>query len=184
LEGVVTALNREGKRTRGWEPVEVNGRVVRKGKPAAERTAVTVRRVPLQPINEGTVVYNRRKAKGRTHVARPEAEHVVVEKYCEPISSREEMDELRHLAAEIEGEAPCIAPKDRGQRTIRGIGLNRGRGPIHRPWRQRASLRPAGDASGVYNAAAMQGTLRGLVGMGAGPRRGQPPECPVHDILA
>jgi DNA-binding PadR family transcriptional regulator len=47
--GVVGALDREGKRTRGWEPVEVNGRVVRKGKPAAEWTSVTVKRVLLQP---------------------------------------------------------------------------------------------------------------------------------------
>jgi site-specific DNA recombinase len=104
--GVVRALNREGKWTREWEPVEVNGRVVRKGKPPAEWTAVTVKRVLLQPINEGTLVYNRRQAKGRTHAARPEEEHVVVEGYCEPVFSHEEMAELRNLAAEIEGEAP------------------------------------------------------------------------------
>ena len=45
--GVTVALNREGSRTRGWEPVASNGRVVRKGKPATEWTAVSVKRVLL-----------------------------------------------------------------------------------------------------------------------------------------
>lgn len=103
---MVTALNREGSRTREWEPVEANGRVVRKGKAPAEWTGVTVKRVLLQPINGGTLVYNRRQAKGRRHVARPEEEHVMEEDYCEPIFTKEEMEELRQLAAEIEGEAP------------------------------------------------------------------------------
>nr|MDA8218529.1 recombinase family protein [Dehalococcoidales bacterium] len=104
--GVTIALNHEGRRTRGWEPAEKNGRTARKGKPPSEWTPTTVKRVLLQRINEGTLVYNRRQAKGRTHAPRPEEEHVVVEDYCEPIFSREEMAEVLRIAAEIEGEPP------------------------------------------------------------------------------
>src|SRR5919204_3817415 len=86
--GVVMALNREGKRTRGWDPVEREGRIVRKGYAAEEWTPVSVKRVLLQPINTGTLVYNRRQVKGRTHVPRPADEHVVVEGFCEPIFTR------------------------------------------------------------------------------------------------
>ncbi|GIW07539.1 MAG: serine recombinase [Dehalococcoidia bacterium] len=106
---VALALNREGKRTRGWAPVERDGRVVRKGKPPAEWAPETVKRVLLQPINVGTLVYNRRRPQGRTHVARPAEEHVVVEGFCAPIFTREEMDELLRIAAEIEGEPPARA---------------------------------------------------------------------------
>ena len=104
--GVTIALNHEGRHTRGWEPAEKNGRTARKGKPPSEWTPTTVKRVLLQRINEGTLVYNRRQAKGRTHAPRPEEEHVVVENYCEPIFSREEMAEVLRIAAEIEGEPP------------------------------------------------------------------------------
>jgi len=89
----VTALNRQGKQTRG-------------GEPPAEWTAVTVKRVLLQPINNGTLVYNRSQARGRTHVPRPEEEHIVVAGFCEPIFTHEETAELREIAAEIEGEPP------------------------------------------------------------------------------
>lgn len=41
-----------------------------------------------------------------TAVPRPADEHVVVENLCEPIFSREEMDELLRVAAEIEGTPP------------------------------------------------------------------------------
>jgi site-specific DNA recombinase len=105
--GVAVALNREGKRTRGWAPVERDGRVVRKGHAAEEWTAVSVKRVLLQPINTGTLVYNRRQAKGKTHVPRPADEHVVVEGFCEPIFTCEEMDELLRAGAEIEGTPPA-----------------------------------------------------------------------------
>lgn len=71
-----------------------------------EWTPTTVKRVLLQRINEGTLVYNRRQAKRRTHAPRPEEEHVVVEGYCEPIFSREEMAEVLRIAAEIEGSRP------------------------------------------------------------------------------
>ncbi len=100
--GVAVGLNRSGLRTRGREPVERDGRVVRKGHAPGEWTAVSVKRVLLQPINAGTPVYNRRGVKGKTAVPRPADEHVVVEGFCEPIFSREEMDELARVAAEIE----------------------------------------------------------------------------------
>ena len=105
--GVAVALNREGVRTRGWAPMERDGRVVRKGKPPSEWAPQSVRRVLLQPANAGTLAYNRRRARGRTHVARPASEHVLVEGYCEPIFSAEEADELRRIAAEIEGTPPA-----------------------------------------------------------------------------
>lgn len=101
--GVTVALNGEGLRTRGWESLMQNGRVARKGKPPAGWTTVTVKRILLQRINEGTLVYNRRRIKGKTSVPRPTDEHIVVENYCEPIFSREEMAELLDLAAKIEG---------------------------------------------------------------------------------
>lgn len=104
--GVAIALNREGRRTRGWESVERDGRVVRKGHAPGDWTAVSVKRVLLQPINTGTLVHNRRAVKGKTAVPRPADEHVVVEGYCEPILSQEEMGGLLRVAAEIEGEAP------------------------------------------------------------------------------
>ena len=104
--GVAVALNREGRRTRGWPAVERNGHAVRKGHAPAEWTPVSVKRVLLQPINAGTLVYNRRQAQGKTHVPRPAGEHVVVEGFCLPIFSRDELDELRRLAAEIEGVPP------------------------------------------------------------------------------
>jgi Recombinase zinc beta ribbon domain len=63
--------------------------------------------VLLQPINTGTLVYNRRQVKGRTHVPRPTDEHVVVEGFCDPIFARDEMDELLQFAAEIEGAPPA-----------------------------------------------------------------------------
>lgn len=104
--GVTIALNRAGLRTRGWTALERDGRSVRKGHAADEWTPTSVKRILLQPINAGTMVYNRRQAKGRTHVPRPEEEHVVVEGFCEPIFSREEMDELLRVAMEIEGTPP------------------------------------------------------------------------------
>lgn len=85
--GVAVALNRAGLRTRGWDPVAREGRIVRKGHAPDEWTAVSVKRVLLQPINAGTLAYNRRTVKGRTAVARPAEEHVVVEGFCEPISA-------------------------------------------------------------------------------------------------
>src|SRR5579884_3035979 len=69
--GVAVALNRAGLRTRGWEPVEREGRIVRKGHAPDEWTPVSVKRVLLQPINAGTLVYNRRTVKGKTAVPRP-----------------------------------------------------------------------------------------------------------------
>ena len=107
--GVAVALNRQGFRTRGWEPVEREGRVVRKGHAPAEWTSVSVKSVLLQPINAGTLVYNRRTVKGKTAVPRPAEEHVIVEGFCEPIFTREEMDELLRVAAEIEGTPPGTA---------------------------------------------------------------------------
>ncbi len=104
--GVAVALNREGVRTRGWEPVERDGRLVRKGHAPAEWTPTSVKRVLLQPINAGTLVYNRRRTKGKTAVARPAEEHVVVEHFCEPIFTPEELDELRRVAAEVAGTPP------------------------------------------------------------------------------
>jgi site-specific DNA recombinase len=104
--GVAAALNRAGLRTRGWDAVAREGRIVRKGHVAGEWTPVSVKRVLLQPINAGTLVYNRRTVKGRTAVARPRDEHVVVEGFCEPIFSRSEMDELVRVGAEIEGTPP------------------------------------------------------------------------------
>lgn len=104
--GVTVALNRAGVRTRGWEPADTNGRTARKGHASEEWTPTSVKRVLLQPINAGTLVYNRRTVKGRTHAPRPEEEHAVVEDYCEPIFSREEMAEVLRIAAEIEGEPP------------------------------------------------------------------------------
>ena len=104
--GVAFALNREGLRTRGWDPLEREGHVIRKGHAPDEWTSTSVKRVLLQPINAGTLVYNRRQAKGRTHVPRPEEEHVVVDEFCEQIFSREEMEEVLRIAAEIEGEPP------------------------------------------------------------------------------
>jgi len=62
--------------------------------------------VLLQRINEGTLVYNRSRPVGRTHAARPAEEHVVVEGFCEPIFSREELAEVTSLASEIEGTPP------------------------------------------------------------------------------
>ncbi len=100
--GVAVTLNREGVRTRGWEPVERQGRVVRKGHAPGEWTPWSIKRVLLQRINEGTLVYNRRDASGRTIVARPDDEHIVVPEYCEPIFSHEEMDELLRVASEME----------------------------------------------------------------------------------
>ncbi|MDA8217217.1 MAG: recombinase family protein, partial [Dehalococcoidales bacterium] len=104
--GVAIALNRAGLRTRGWEPLERDGRVIRKGHAPEEWTPTSVKRVLLQPINAGTLVYNRRTVKGKTSVPRPAEEHVVVESFCDPIFSREEMDELLRVAAEIEGTPP------------------------------------------------------------------------------
>ena len=104
--GVTVALNRAGLRTRGWEAIERDGRLVRKGHAPAEWTAVSVKRVLLQRINEGTLVYNRRRAKGRTSADRPAAEHVVVEGFCEPIFTREELAELQRVAIEIAGTPP------------------------------------------------------------------------------
>lgn len=104
--GVTVALNRAGLRTRGWEPVARDGRTIRKGHAPAEWTAVSVKRVLLQPINDGTLVYNRRRVIGRVAVDRPEDEHVVVEGFCEPIFAREELAELRRVAKEIEGTPP------------------------------------------------------------------------------
>jgi site-specific DNA recombinase len=104
--GVAVALNREGRRTRGWPALERNGHLLRKGHAPAEWTPVSVKRVLLQPINAGTLVYNRRRASGKTHIPRPSGEHVVVEGFCAPIFSREELDELRRLAAQIGGEPP------------------------------------------------------------------------------
>lgn len=104
--GVAVALNREGRRTRGWPPVERNGRVVRKGKPPAEWTPVSVKRVLLQSINAGALVYNRRQARGKTHVPRPAEEHIVVDDFCAPIFSHEEMAAVLRLATEIQEEPP------------------------------------------------------------------------------
>lgn len=104
--GVAVALNRAGFRTRGWEPEERDGRLVRKGHAPAEWTSTSVKRVLLQPINDGTLVYNRRRTKGKTAVARPAEEHVVVEHFCEPIFTPEELDELRRVAVEIAGTPP------------------------------------------------------------------------------
>jgi site-specific DNA recombinase len=101
--GVAVSLNRAGYRTRGWESVERDGRVVRKGHEPAEWVPVSVKRVLLQSINTGTLVYNRHQVKGRTAVPRPVEEHVVVPDFCEPIFSREEMGELLRVAKEIEG---------------------------------------------------------------------------------
>jgi DNA invertase Pin-like site-specific DNA recombinase len=72
--GVAVAPNRAGMRTRGWEAVEREGRIVRKGHAPGEWTAVSVKRVLLQRINAFTLVYNRRTVKGRTAVARPSDE--------------------------------------------------------------------------------------------------------------
>jgi len=105
-----------GRRTRGWPALERNGHVVRKGHAPAEWTPVSVKRVLLQPINAGTLVYNRRQARGKTHVPRPVGEHVVVEGFCAPIFSLEEFDDLRRLAAEIEGERPARAKARRAPR--------------------------------------------------------------------
>jgi site-specific DNA recombinase len=107
--GVAVALNRAGLRTRGWEPLERDGRLVRKGHAPGEWTPVSVKRVLLQPINAGNLVYNRRRAKGKTHAPRPAEEHVVVEGFCEPIFSREEMDDLLRVAADIGGTPPRAA---------------------------------------------------------------------------
>ncbi|MBI3971829.1 MAG: recombinase family protein [Chloroflexi bacterium] len=104
--GVAVALNRSGLRTRGWEPLERDGRVVRKGHAAEEWTPTSVKRVLLQPINAGTRVYNRRRAKGRTSAPRPADEHVVVEDFWEPIFSRAERDHVLRVAAEIESTPP------------------------------------------------------------------------------
>lgn len=51
--------------------MERDRRVVRKGKPPEEWTAVSVKRVLVQPINAGTLVYHRRRANGKTHVPPP-----------------------------------------------------------------------------------------------------------------
>jgi site-specific DNA recombinase len=104
--GVAVALNRASLRTRGWQPVERDGRIVRKGHAPEEWTAVSVKRVLLQPINAGTLVYNRRTVKGKTAVPRPIEDHVVVENFCEPIFTRPEMDDLLRVATEIEGTPP------------------------------------------------------------------------------
>jgi site-specific DNA recombinase len=104
--GVAVALNRAGMRTRGWEPIERNGRTIRKGHAPAEWTPVSVKRVLLQPINDGTLVYNRRRVVGRAAIARPEDEHVVVEGFCAPIFAREELAELRRVAKEIAATPP------------------------------------------------------------------------------
>lgn len=106
--GVAVALNRAGLRTRGWGPIERNGRPIRKGHAPAEWTSVSVKRVLLQPINDGTLVYNRRRVIGRVAVDRPEDEHVVVEGFCAPIFTSEEMAELRRVAKEIEGTPPRL----------------------------------------------------------------------------
>lgn len=104
--GVAIALNREGSRTRGWGPIERDGRPIRKGHAPEEWTPVSVKRVLLQRINEGTLVYNRHRPSGRTYAPRPAEEHIVVEGFCEPIFSREELAEVVRLAAEIEGTPP------------------------------------------------------------------------------
>lgn len=52
--GVTIALNRAGLRTHGWEALERDGRIVRKGHAAEEWTPTSVKRVLLQPINAGT----------------------------------------------------------------------------------------------------------------------------------
>ncbi len=106
--GVAVALNRAGFRTRGWEPEERDGRLVRKGHAPAEWTPTSVKRVLLQPINDGTLVYNRRRTKGKTAVARPAEEHVVVKYFCEPIFTPEQLDELRRVAEEIAGTPPGV----------------------------------------------------------------------------
>ncbi|MPZ50970.1 MAG: hypothetical protein GEU75_17000 [Dehalococcoidia bacterium] len=105
--GVARALNREGKRTRGWDPVERDGRTVRKGKPPQEWTSVSVKRVLLQPLNAGVLVYNRRRVNGKTSTPRPPEEHVVVENFCEPIFTRKQMEEIVRVASEIEGKPPA-----------------------------------------------------------------------------
>src|SRR5581483_6420761 len=107
--GVALALNRQVLRTRGWEPLEREGRLVRKGHAPAEWTPTSVKRVLLQPINAGTQVYNRRTVKGKTAVPRPADEHVIVEEFCAPLFSREQMQELLQVAAEIEGTPPRTA---------------------------------------------------------------------------
>jgi hypothetical protein len=106
---VAVALNKAGLRTRGWEPLESEGRIVRKGHAPEEWTPVSVKRVLLQPINAGTLVYNRRTVKGKTAVARPAADNVIVEDFCEPIFSRSEMDELLRVAAQSERTPPRTA---------------------------------------------------------------------------
>ena len=65
-----------------------------------------MKRVLLQPINAGTLVYNRRTVKGKMAVPRPAEDHVVVVDLCEPIFSRHEMEELRRVASDIEGKPP------------------------------------------------------------------------------
>ena len=80
-----------------------DGRIVRKGHAPKEWTSVSAKRVLLQPINTGTLVYNRRQIKGRTHVPRHVDEHIVVEGFCEPIFTRTEMDKLLGVATEIAG---------------------------------------------------------------------------------
>jgi len=100
--GVAVGLNREGFRTRGWDPLERDGRTVRRGHRASEWTPWSVKRVLLQPVNEGTLVYNRRRVKGRVHVARPVEEHITVTGFCEPIFTPEQMAEARQVAREIE----------------------------------------------------------------------------------
>ena len=89
--------------------MERDGRTVRKGHTADEWTSTSVKRVLLQPINAGTLVYNRRTVKGKTAVARPVDEHAVIENICEPIFTREEMEELLRVAAEIEATPPRTA---------------------------------------------------------------------------
>jgi hypothetical protein len=106
--GVAVALNRAGLRTRGWEPIEREGRTIRKGHAPAEWTPVSVKRVLLQPINDGTLVYNRRRVIDRVAVDRPEDEHVVVDGFCEPIFTCGELAELQRVAKEIEGTPPRL----------------------------------------------------------------------------
>jgi site-specific DNA recombinase len=120
--GVAVALNRQGFRTRGWEPAEREGRVVRKGHAPEEWTPVSVKRVLLQPINTGTLVYNRRTVKGKTAVPRPADQHVVVENFCEPIFTREETGELLRADLHARGDGGSVARggRDRGHPTPHG----------------------------------------------------------------
>lgn len=60
----------------------------------------SVKRILKNPIYYGAYAYNRRKAKGKTSVRRPESDHIVIEGVYEPIVTKELFEEIQQIIRE------------------------------------------------------------------------------------